>query len=209
MAGFILGFDGERSGAGQRIVDFVNQSSIPVAMLGILQALPNTALWHRLEAENRLVNLDTTFEAGIQTNLLNFIPSRPMEEIASEFIKAFDSLYDPNNYLRRIHQYSTLLGRQRSLRKISINWFLAHLNRPTSLVGLLTLCWNQGVLRSSRWLFWGYLVDTLLKRPQVLGQYLWMCVLNEHFLEYRSVVREEITGQLNWSRSHASELVSA
>ena len=209
MAGFILGFDGERSGAGQRIVDFVNQSSIPVAMLGILQALPNTALWHRLEAENRLVNLDTTFEAGIQTNLLNFIPSRPMEEIASEFIKAFDHLYDPNNYLRRIHQYSTLLGRQRSLRKISINWFLAHLNRPTSLVGLLTLCWNQGVLRSSRWLFWGYLVDTLLKRPQVLGQYLWMCVLNEHFLEYRSVVREEITGQLNWSRSHASKLVSA
>jgi len=36
MAGFILGFDGERSGAGQRIVDFVNQSRIPVAMLGIL-----------------------------------------------------------------------------------------------------------------------------------------------------------------------------
>ena len=209
MAGFILGFDGERSGAGQRIVDFVNQSSIPVAMLGILQALPNTALWNRLEAEKRLLKLDTTFEAGIQTNLLNFLPSRPMEEIATEFINAFDYLYDPSNYLRRIHRYSTLLGRQRSQRRIGINSLLTHLTRPTPLAGFLTLFWNQGVLRKSRWLFWGYLFDTLLKRPQVLDQYLWMCVLNEHFLDYRSVVQEEITSQLNWSRAHTSALVSA
>ncbi len=209
MAGFILGFDGERSGAGQRIVDFVNQSSIPVAMLGILQALPNTALWNRLDAEKRLLNLDTKFEAGIQTNLLNFLPSRPMEDIASEFIEAFDLLYEPSNYLTRIHRYATLLGRQRNKRRMSFNSFLAHLHRPNALVGVLTLFWNQGVRRSSRWLFWRYLIDTVLKRPQILDQYLWMCVLNEHFLEYRSVVREEVTSQLNWSRAHTRELVSA
>ena len=45
MAGFILGFDGERPGAGRRIVEFISASAIPVAMVGVLQALPNTALW--------------------------------------------------------------------------------------------------------------------------------------------------------------------
>ena len=209
MAGFILGFDGERSGAGQRIVNFVNQSNIPVAMLGILQALPKTALWHRLEAEKRLIKLDTKFEAGIQTNLLNFLPSRPMEEIAVEFIEAFDQLYEPSNYLRRIYDYSTMLGSKRSQLRTSLKGFLAHLNRPAALAGVLTLFWNQGLRRNSRWLFWRYLIKTMVERPQVLDQYLWMCVLNEHFLEYRSVVREEVTSQLNWSRIHTSELVRA
>lgn len=209
MAGFILGFDGERTGAGQRIVNFVNQSNIPVAMLGILQALPKTALWNRLEAEKRLIKVDTKFEAGIQTNLLNFLPSRPMEEIAVEFIEAFDQLYEPNNYLKRIYDYSTMLGSKRSQLRTSLKGFLAHLNRPAALAGVLTLFWNQGLRRNSRWLFWRYLIKTIVERPRVLDQYLWMCVLNEHFLEYRSVVREEVTSQLNWSRIHTSELVRA
>jgi hypothetical protein len=54
-AGFILGFDGKRSGAGERIQAFVKETSIPQPMLGILQAPPNTALWNRLKREQRLV----------------------------------------------------------------------------------------------------------------------------------------------------------
>jgi len=51
MAGFIIGFDGEKTGAGDRIVEFVSRTGIPAAMVGMLQALPNTGLWHRLEKE--------------------------------------------------------------------------------------------------------------------------------------------------------------
>ena len=63
-------------GAVKRLGDYVNKCRLPVAMLGILQALPKTALWNRLDAEKRLLKLDTQFETGIQTNLLNFLPSR-------------------------------------------------------------------------------------------------------------------------------------
>ena len=209
MAGFILGFDGEQAGAGQRIVDFVNQSGIPLAMLGILQALPNTALWHRLHQEQRLLKLDTEFDAGVQTNLLNFLPSRPMDDIATEFIAAFDQLYDPTNYLNRIYHYSTKLGRKQRHTRFSFKGFFAHLNRPAALAGLLTLLWNQGVLRSSRWIFWRHLLDTMVKRPRILDEYLFMCLLNEHFLEYRLVVRQQVTSQLAWSRSHLPALVAA
>jgi radical SAM superfamily enzyme YgiQ (UPF0313 family) len=39
MAGFIIGFDGEKDGAGDRIVEFVTRTGIPAAMMGMLQAL--------------------------------------------------------------------------------------------------------------------------------------------------------------------------
>ncbi|MFZ0407051.1 MAG: radical SAM protein [Cyanobium sp.] len=209
MAGFILGFDGEQAGAGERIVDFVNQSAIPVAMVGILQALPNTALWQRLDREQRLLKLESEFDAGVQTNLLNFLPSRPIEQIASEFIEAFDQLYEPSNYLNRIYRYSTRLGRDRAASRLSFQSFLDHLRRPQALIGMLTLFWNQGLIRKTRWSFWRYLLLTAIQRPQVLDQYLWMALLNEHFLEYRSLVRREVSDQLRWSRSHLPARASA
>ena len=202
MAGFILGFDGEKAGAGERIVAFVNQSAIPLAMVGILQALPNTALWHRLDREKRLLTVNSEFDAGIQTNLLNFLPTRPMDEIASEFIAAFDQLYDPSNYLERIYIYATQLGSKQKHRPLSRQSFLGHLKRPQALLGMVNLLWHQGLVRKTRWAFWRYLLLIAMRRPQVLDQFLWMALLSEHFLSYRSVVRQEVSNQLQWSRSH-------
>ena len=49
MAGFILGFDGDRNDIFDRQIDFIRASGIPLAMVGLLGALPNTQLWRRLE----------------------------------------------------------------------------------------------------------------------------------------------------------------
>ena len=43
MCGMIIGFDNEPSGAGQRIVEFVERAAIPTVGLSMLQVLPNTA----------------------------------------------------------------------------------------------------------------------------------------------------------------------
>ena len=51
VASFIIGFDGEQSGAGDRIAEFVEELDIPIMMINILQPLPNTRLWERLEKE--------------------------------------------------------------------------------------------------------------------------------------------------------------
>jgi radical SAM superfamily enzyme YgiQ (UPF0313 family) len=88
-AGFILGFDGEKSGAGDRIQAFVEQTSLPQPMLGILQALPNTALWERLKQENRLLEGIGVTELGDQNSLMNFIPTRAIAEIGKEYVEAF------------------------------------------------------------------------------------------------------------------------
>ncbi|WP_216903986.1 B12-binding domain-containing radical SAM protein [Synechococcus sp. CCY 9618] len=197
MAGFILGFDGEQAGAGRRIVDFVTRTSIPVAMLGVLQALPNTALWHRLEREGRLLHGDGRFDEGVQTNLVNFRPTRPMPEIAAEFLEAFTQLYDPRTYLDRVYAYVGKLGATRPGRTAGKGKGLRrHLGQVKALRGVLVLFWRQGLVRPSRWRFWHHLLAVAIRRPWLLDQYLWMLMLNEHFLGYRSLVVDQVTAQL-------------
>jgi hypothetical protein len=198
MAGFILGFDAEKTGAGQRIVDFVTKTGIPVAMLGILQALPNTALWHRLQREGRLLESPDSFDEGIQTHLLNFTPTRPMAEIAGEFVGAFSQLYEPRAYLERIYAYCQKLGVPRWQQEGKITNLLpplAALN-PIAIKGILTILWRQGLRRESRWLFWRQLSSMIFSQPQRIKDYFWMLLLDEHFLDYQSVITEQINGQL-------------
>ncbi|MCA1993803.1 MAG: B12-binding domain-containing radical SAM protein, partial [Coleofasciculus sp. S288] len=107
MAGFIIGFDGEKTGAGTRIVQFAEQTAIPTTTFAMLQALPNTALWHRLEKEGRLRNKDGNIN---QTTLMNFIPTRPLEEIAMEYVEAFWELYDADRFLDRTYRCFLILG---------------------------------------------------------------------------------------------------
>src|SRR6185436_621032 len=81
MAGFIIGFDGEKAGAGRRIVQFVEETGISTAAVALLQALPDTGLWKRLEREGRLLDAIGDITPGA---LLNFPPTRPAEEIIAE-----------------------------------------------------------------------------------------------------------------------------
>jgi len=60
---------------------FVEESSIPQPMLGILQALPNTALWNRLTAEQRLLEGVGITEVGDQNTLMNFTPTRQLRRL--------------------------------------------------------------------------------------------------------------------------------
>ena len=55
MAGFIVGFDNDPEDIFERQIEFIRESAIPLAMVGLLTALPDTQLWRRLEREGRLL----------------------------------------------------------------------------------------------------------------------------------------------------------
>src|SRR5205085_11021648 len=55
MAGFIVGFESDPDDIFERQVKFIRDSAIPLAMVGLLTALPETQLWRRLEREGRLL----------------------------------------------------------------------------------------------------------------------------------------------------------
>ena len=185
MAGFIIGFDGEKTGAGDRIVSFVEKTAIPMAMFSMLQALPNTALWHRLEKEGRLLARGANIN---QTTLMNFVPTRPIEDIAQEYIDSFWKLYEPERYLDRALRYFMKLGTPKHSGKRKIT--------PQVISALSTIFWRQGIIGSTRWIFWRNFITLLLHNYRVVPFYLIVCAYLEHFSEYRQIVYQNINTQL-------------
>lgn len=190
MAGFIIGFDNEKPGAGRRVVQFVEQTTIPTAIFSMLQALPDTALWHRLEKEGRLRSKSANIN---QTTLMNFVPTRPLEDIAREYIDAFWELYDPQKFLDRTYRHFLLLGeatypKKGKSSKKKLDWLAVR--------AVLTIAWRQGIVRETRWQFWRNLWNLYRRNPGGISSYLGVCAQIEHFLDYRELVRQEIETQL-------------
>lgn len=188
MAGFIIGFDGEKPGAGQRIIDFVEATAIPQALFSMLQALPNTALWHRLQQEGRLLASDE--EANVlQTTLTNFVPTRPLEDLAREYVSCFWELYEPDRYLARVYRHFAQMKPTPHPQKFKmLTW--------TDCKALMIICWRQGLKRKTRFQFWWQLFEIMRRNPGVFEHYLSNCAHIEHFIEYRQIVRDEIEVQI-------------
>jgi radical SAM superfamily enzyme YgiQ (UPF0313 family) len=198
MSGFIMGFDNERPGAGQRIRDFIEETGIPQGQLSLLQALQNTALWTRLEGEGRLLEEKgvTTFHQGA---IMNFVPTRPVEELTKEYIDTFWSIYEPMPYLKRTFRHFMKMKGWRGKTNRPLTWKEIRL--------FLGVCWRQGVLRSTRLQFWGYLGAIALQKPRLLFDYFVTLGAGEHFFNYRYEVREQLQTQLaNLSQAQTQEI---
>jgi hypothetical protein len=112
-AGFIVGFDSERGSIADAIVALIEDAAIPVAMVGLLYALPNTQLTRRLATEGRLhAELLGDGVVGMDqcTQGLNFDTLRPRSEILSDYKRVLEKVYEPAAYAKRLQRLSRLLG---------------------------------------------------------------------------------------------------
>jgi radical SAM superfamily enzyme YgiQ (UPF0313 family) len=194
IASFIIGFDGERRGAVDHIEEFVEELAIPVIVLNIMQPLPNTRLWKRLEKEDRL--LQGTTSGDFYGLGFNYLPTRPQEEILGEFVRGIDRLYEPSRFLARVYRFFL---RMRPTRRTLARQAGKNLpgspqtsRRPASaqsplqaLVPLLRLLWRQGIRPTYRWQFWKQLWAIYRQNPSRLEIYLMCCSLGEDLFAFR------------------------
>lgn len=98
MAGFIIGFDNDPEDIFERQIDFIRESAIPLAMVGLLTALPATQLWRRLDKEGRL----SAESSGNNTDgSLNFIPLMDPRKLIRGYKKVLRNIYDSRAYYQR------------------------------------------------------------------------------------------------------------
>ncbi len=110
IAGFIVGFDTEKGSVATGLVDCIEATGIPVAMVGLLTALPNTQLTRRLEAEGRLLPFATA--SGDQcSGGLNFKTLRPKVDVLRDYRAVLQSVYEPEAYFERVRRTSLALKR--------------------------------------------------------------------------------------------------
>jgi radical SAM superfamily enzyme YgiQ (UPF0313 family) len=190
LPSFIMGFDQETKGAGDRICAFVAQYNLPAVMLNLLQALPNTSLWDRLQQENRLTGTGAT--ADMIEASFNFLPTRPASEIVAEYIRTVDYLYEPTKYLARTYRYYLAMRPTRSAAGKSKNpgnhnrkGRLPFHARREDLVAMFKLFWRQGIVADFRRQFWRQLVGIYRQNPSRIAKYLTQCAMGENLFPIR------------------------
>jgi radical SAM superfamily enzyme YgiQ (UPF0313 family) len=212
IASFILGLDGETSGTGDRIADFTEATNVPVVMLNMLFPLIKTRLWHRLQQEGRLredlvddwVGRDTP-EMEYYSRMF-FQPSRPEEDIISEYVRAVDRLYEPSAFLGRAYRSILAMRPTRAAQAAShgqppppagprhqkaLGEHLVDVGR------FLRLAWSQGVKSSCRRQFWQQLYGVWRQNPSRLIRYLTVCAYGEDLIQFRERFRQYREGLKN------------
>jgi hypothetical protein len=102
--------------------------------------------------------------------------------------------------MRRVYRYSYKLAEGRQQSRGQRNQLRPWTQGSGLVRGLLTLIWRQGLRRDTRWLFWRQLAAMAWSHPLGLDNYLWLLMLNEHFIDYQMLVQQQIEAQLRSSQ---------
>jgi hypothetical protein len=180
--GYIVGFDTERSSVAPGMLHLIESSAVPVNMVGLLFALPNTQLQRRLAKEGRLLE---DFEvapsdAGDQcTAGLNFVTKRPRADILRDYRTIIDESYAPSAYFGRVLRVGTALDCSMKRLRLPLRAQLRDLQAFGRLL------WRMGVKKSYRGHFWRTLTKLVLRNPKGLRYSVAMMALYLHFGEFR------------------------
>jgi len=112
MAGFIVGFDTEKSNVAATTAGLVERAALPICMVGLLSALPNTQLSRRLRREGRLhpnYEVSTSDEGDHCTLGLNFDTVRPRGDVMQDCAALIHEVYRPERYFGRVRRLIGLL----------------------------------------------------------------------------------------------------
>ncbi len=173
-AGFIVGFDTEKGSMAAGMIDCIEAAAIPVCMVGLLTALPNTQLSRRLKAEKRLLPLVS--EDGDQCLAgLNFKTLRARSSILTDYKSVLETVYEPAAYFARVRAVGRALKRPKLQVKFDARMALR------DLYHLLHLMWRMTVLRPDlRRHFWRTFTDTARHNPAALELVISLMVLYLH-----------------------------
>ena len=167
MGGFIVGFDNDTESIFETQIKFIQQIGVVTAMVGVLTALPQTRLWHRLKSEGRLLKKAT----GDNTDgMLNFSPIMGAETLINGYKKILTSIYSHKYYYQRI------------------NTFLEHYT-PTAIcnlskqdiVAFLKSIWRIGVISNARFHYWKLIIKTFIKKRDALPVAVELAIYGLHF----------------------------
>jgi len=103
MGGFILGFDNDDpETVFEDTTNFIQETGIVTAMVGLLNALPGTRLWKRLEKEGRLISEDAIRGENTDGDT-NIVPLMGKGKLIRGYKKVIAAIYSPQLYYDRVN----------------------------------------------------------------------------------------------------------
>ncbi len=180
-AGFIVGFDTDKPSIFDRLIEFIEASGIPVAMVGLLNAPRGTRLYDRLKKEGRIIS-DVT---GDNTDFsINFIPSMDLETLISGYRRIVETIYTPSRYAKRLKEFikecQPIFPRKVTVPKGHVKAFIKSL-------------YKLGIFDEGRAEYWKTLIWTSFIRPKLFPLAVRLLIYGYHFRKVFQRVPERVS----------------
>ncbi len=168
QAGFIVGFDNDKSAIFENLIRFIQQSGIVTAMVGLLNAPRGTRLYQRLMKENRLVKNPS----GDNTDFsMNFIPKMNHEDLIKGYKKVVQTIYSHKYYYERI---LTFFKNYKPSQKVKVRLHFCDIK------ALLKSVWRMGIMNRGMIYYWKLIFWTL-RRPRYFPMAVTLLIYGFHF----------------------------
>ena len=169
QAGFIVGFDKDPAMIFERLIEFIQESGIVTAMVGLLNAPHGTKLYQRMKQEGRLVKSPT----GDNTDYsINFTPKMSHEALLSGYNSILKTIYSPKHYYARV---KTFLKGHHPARPRSGSFRLNYL-----MAGIKSVV-RLGIIGRERYQYWKLFFWSLFRRPRLFPLAITFAIYGFHF----------------------------
>jgi radical SAM superfamily enzyme YgiQ (UPF0313 family) len=179
MAGFIVGFDNDPEDVFERQIDFIRKSAIPLAMVGLLNALPDTQLWKRLQREGRLLGE----ASGNNTSCtLNFKPRMDPALLIQGYQSIMRTIYAPREYYQRALDSMKLTAQE----------FVEpqHYEFISAFTAFARVMLKLGIFDRERKEFWRFFTQALVKHHDKIAETLRLAAMGYHFRKLNDAYSE-------------------
>ena len=169
QGGFIVGFDNDPPSIFEKLANFIQESGIVTAMVGLLNAPKGTKLQKRLEDEGRMLENFT----GSNTDFsINFIPKMDLNALLEGYQKILDKIYSPKYYYERVMRFLKEFDPKKKK--------IFHVN-PNYILALFKSIIKLGVMGEERIYYWKLFFWSLFRKPQLFSLAILFSIYGFHF----------------------------
>lgn len=169
MGGFIIGFDNDPPNIFERQVNFIQDSGVVKAMIGLLNAIPGTRLYQRLKEEGRILDRCTGDNCD---GSLNFVPKMDAQIVKDGYLAVLNYIYSPKEYYDRVLEFlkDYKPTRRKPMRMVEIRAFF----NSILYLGIL----EKG---KSKFYYWKLLIKAFLFHRNSFGEAVSSAIFGYHF----------------------------
>ena len=168
MGGFIVGFDSDDETTFQRMIDFIQQSGIVTAMVGLLQAPVGTQLYQRMLREGRIRNQYSGDNVDGETNIT---PKMDLSLLKEGYRKILDSIYSGKGFYERVRTFLKEYKPHRHA--VTIQW--------QEIAALFKSVFEIGIKSKERKEYWKLVFWTLFNCPRKFPLAITFSIYGYHF----------------------------
>jgi len=168
QGGFIVGFDNDHPQIFEELTNFIQQSGIVTAMVGLLNAPKGTKLQKRLLDEGRM---QSDFTGNNTDFSINFIPRMNSEELIYGYKKVLSTIYSPKCYYERVMTFMNNYEPKKKSFHLNSNYIMA----------LFKSVFKLGILGEERIYYWKLFFWSLFRKPQLFSLAILFTIYGFHF----------------------------